>query len=182
MRSVKVKGIKRTLVTLVAIFLFTVPNTNRSFAVDVNNWNDFQSNVSSGQNVNITGPITQTGSPPIPSATVGNGQTVTINGGENTITGYSNNSTGETAGNSMIEVEQGGTLNINEGVYTGSYGPNGGVLNNSGTTTITGSQFTNSNAAVADTGGANDGNGGAILSILLQQILVVLFIMQLMVL
>ena len=45
MRSVKVKGIKRTLVALVAIFLFTVPNTNRSFAVDVNNWNDFQSNV-----------------------------------------------------------------------------------------------------------------------------------------
>ena len=162
MRSVKVKGIKRTLVALVAIFLFTVPNTNRSFAVDVNNWNDFQSNVSSGQNVNITGPITQTGSPPIPSATVGNGQTVTINGGENTITGYSDPSTGATAKNSMIEVEQGGILNVNEGTYTGSYGPNGGVLNNSGTTTITGSQFTNSNAAVANTGGANDGNGGAI--------------------
>ena len=162
MRSVKVKGMKRLLVAIVAVFLFSVPNANKAFAVDVNNWNDFQTNVSNGQDVNVTGSFSQTGTPPIPSANVGAGQTVTITGGQNTITGYRDGNTSATAENSLIEVEQGGTLNINQGIYTGSYGPNGGVLNNSGTTTITGSQFTNSNAAVADTEGANDGNGGAI--------------------
>ena len=163
MRSVKVKGIKRLLVAVVAVFLFSVPNTNKSFAVDVNNWNDFQTNVSNGQNVvNVTGSFNQTGTPPIPSATVGSGQAVTITGGQNTITGYRDGNTSATAGNSMIQVEHGGILTVEEGIYTGSYGPNGGVLNNSGTTTIKGSQFNNSNAAVADTAGANDGNGGAI--------------------
>ena len=108
MRSVKVKGMKKLIVALVAAFLFAVPNANNLFAVEVNNWTDFESNITGGNNVELNGSFSAPSSPPIPTVT-GN---VTINGGtgdqRQTVTGYSDSTTGATADGPIIQVNQGG--------------------------------------------------------------------------
>lgn len=162
MRSVKVKGMKKLIVALVAAFLFAVPNANNLFAAEVNNWTDFESNITGGNNVELNGSFSAPSSPPIPTVT-GN---VTVNGGtgdqRQTVTGYSDSTTGATANGPIIQVNQGGNLTVEGGRYTGGYGPNGGAINNIGTTTIRNSEFSNSNAAIRDITGTNEGNGGAI--------------------
>lgn len=163
MRKKSINGIKKFFaVTFALCYLFPAATINAAFAQN-GDWDDLKP-LETGSNAAMTGDIQAvSGTSNTINVTTGS---VTLNGnngvgGNYTVSGYKNDSTGETAPQ-LINNSSTGSLTIQNVNMNRGGGVNGGAIGNTGVLNVNNSNFTQNTTQPPAGGAANTGNGGAI--------------------
>ena len=166
MRNLKSKNMRKFLIAAMAVTMFPAASSNQAFAQN-GDWDDLQSNVSSGGTVNL-------GADYVADKASGNttinvpSQGVVINGsngagGKYMISGYKDNTTtGATAPQLINNTSTTGGLELNNVHLHQGGGNNGGAIGNTGVLEVNNSEFTDNTTVPPSGVGVNTGNGGAI--------------------